>query len=176
MAGSVGGYSNQAIEALTEVLARFARPKHPEKSLAELRRLLENAQNSAPRPARTPRVRAVSTEQKLGRKQVEALLSRYREGGSANALGQEFDLSAASVVRLVRKHGLTVNDRLPSGDVIRQGTELYESGLSVQQVADRVGVPKSTLLKELKKAGVVMRQFKPPAGGPRRPESHPTVE
>ncbi len=164
MAGSVGGYSNQAIEALTEVLARFARPKHPEKSLAELRRLLESVQHSSPRTPRTPRARAVNAEQKLGTEQVAALLARYSEGVSCQVVGQEFGISGAAVMRLVRKYERPLHLKGMSVEVLTQAAELYESGLSLQRVADRVGIPKWTLQREFKKAGVVTRAPKSSPG------------
>jgi AraC-like DNA-binding protein len=156
-AGSVEGYSNQAIAALTEVLGHFARPRHPEKSLAELQQLFESIENSSPRPARVVRTRAVSAERKLGKDQVAALLARYAEGISCQVVGQEFGVSGAAVMRLVRKHGQPLHPKLASPELVAEAAELYKSGLSLQRVADQVGITKWTLQREFKKVGVVTR-------------------
>lgn len=165
MAGSVEGYSNQGLEQLVEVLGRFARPQHPEKSLAELQRLLEDVQNAEPRPERTTRKRAVKTEQRVGDDRISLLLSHYAQGGSAQAVGREFEVSAATVMRLVRKHGLEINSRLPSPEVVAEAAELYASGFTVRELADQFGTSKPTMLRQLKKVGTVMRPAKP--RGPR---------
>jgi transposase-like protein len=153
LAGSVRRYSNQALEQLTEAFGRFARPQHPEKSLVELQRLLEDIRSSSPRSTRPARVRAVNAERRLGDEQVARLLARYSDGVAAHSVGQEFGVAAATVMRLVRKHGAAVHDLGPSEDVMTQAAKLYESGLSVQKVADRLGFDKSTMLRELKAHG-----------------------
>jgi transposase-like protein len=108
----------------------------------------------------------MNAERQLGEEQVAALLARYTEGASAQEVSREFGVSAAAVMRLVRKHGIAVHNPLSSADVMKQAAELYKSGSSVQRVADQVGVSKSTMLRELKKAGVVMRQFRSPGDHP----------
>lgn len=128
--------------------------------MAELRRLLERIKNSEPRQPRAPRIRAVTAESQLGADGVEALLARYQSGVSAHSIAQDLGISAAGVTRLVRKHGLEVHDPLPSDEIVKQAGELYASGLSLQRVADRVGVPKSTVRKVLIATGVPMRLAK----------------
>lgn len=158
MAGSVSGYSNQALALLAAALSQFARPLHPDKSLEELQQLLLAVENSEPRSAAGTRARAINTERKLGDERVAELLIRYTEGASAHAMSQEFGIATANVMRLVRKHGLGVHERLPSSEIITKAAELYESGLSLQRVADKVKVPKSTIRKALLNAGLTLRE------------------
>lgn len=120
----------------------FARPVHPEKTLEELQALLARIEKSELRAARPEPVRAVSME-RLDDKQLAELLARYEAGASANEIGLELGVAAASVMRIVRKYGLTVHDRFPSDPVVRKAIGLYESGLSLQRVADRIGYSKS---------------------------------
>jgi transposase-like protein len=162
VAGSVTRYSNQALEGLTAALARFAAPQHPEKTLEELEGLLERIRATPQRVEPVAEVRIHNAERRLGPEQVEHLIARYASGMSAQAVAREFNIGAATVLRLVRRAGVAVRDGRPSPATIAAAVALYKSGLSVQKVADQVGVPKSTLLRELKRAGVAMRQLGPP--------------
>lgn len=170
LAGSVKGYSNQTLETFVEALSQFANPKHPEKTLEELQRLYAHIQASpeAERPSRETHIHNV--ERRLGPEQVERLLAQYAAGDSAQEVGRAFSVGAASVMRLVRQHGLEVHEYKLTTSVIREAAALYESGLSVQRVATRLGVAKPSLLRALKAAGVVMRNPKPPRARP-HPES-----
>lgn len=116
-----------AREQLTEGLGRFARPRHPEKSLAELRHLLDRVKDSEPRPGRPARVQAVNTEQRLGDGGVASLRARYSESEAARAVAREFEVSSATVMRLLGKHGLAVSSRLPSAEVVAEAAKHYES-------------------------------------------------
>ena len=126
-------------------------------SLEQLRALLTKIEQSQPRAKSRPRVRAVSAERKLGEEQTAALIERYSAGASANALSKEFGVPAASIMRLVRKHGLEVHVRLPSGETVAKAAELYESRLSLQRVADQLLVPKSSIRRALLDAGFTLR-------------------
>jgi Helix-turn-helix domain len=88
---------------------------------------------------------------------VAELVVRYAEGTSAHAVGLEFSISAASVMRLVRSHGLEPHDRMMSDEVVRAAAKLYASGLSLQRVADQVGTNKSTIRRALLDAGFTIR-------------------
>jgi DNA invertase Pin-like site-specific DNA recombinase len=160
MAGQDTRYSNPKLPLLGAALGRFARPQHPEKTLEELTQLIERIDGSEARPARTPRKRAINSERQLGSDRLDELLTRYATGASANAVAREFGISAPSVIRIVRKHGLDAHERLPSGEVVREAADLYASGLSLQKVADRVGVSKSTLRRALLEQKVVLRKSK----------------
>jgi DNA invertase Pin-like site-specific DNA recombinase len=157
LAGSVKGYSNQAMSLLAGALGRFAQPVHPELTLEELQQLLERIRASEPRAAVPGRVRSVNTERKLGEERVAELLARYTDGTSAHAIGLEFGISTASVMRLVRSHGLEPHDRVVSDEIVREAAKLYDSGLSLQRVADQVGTNKSTVRRALLDAGFSLR-------------------
>jgi hypothetical protein len=140
----------------------LARPQHPEKSRQELERLLKTVLASPERTPSPSRIRAARAETALGPENVLAILESYAQGESAHAIGKEFSISAASVMRLVRKQGLPVHDRGLAIDTVRFATELYSSGLSLQKVADRLLVPKSTVRRELLAAGAELRPPKHP--------------
>lgn len=128
--------------------------------MSELRRLLEHIRNSEPRQPRAPRIRAVTAESQLGAEGVDGLLARYQAGESAHSIAHDLGISAAGVMRLVRKHGLVIHDPLPSDEVVKLAGELYESGMSLKRVADQVDVPKSTVRKALIASGIAMRPAK----------------
>lgn len=97
----------------------------------------------------------MNAERKLER--VAERLAQYSEGASAHAVGLELGISAASVMRLVRKHGFEPHERVLSDDVIREAAQLYESGLSLHRAADRDGTNKWTIRRALIDAGVQLR-------------------
>lgn len=155
-AGLVVAYSNQDIEALTAVLARIARPVHPEKTVEELEALLKrirtNPVERVPTPSRSHRIDA-----RLEPEQLDAIFDAYAAGDSATAVAAAFGVSESSVKRLVRQRGGEIRLQPLPRNLIAKAAALYESGMSVQAVADELRVPKSTLLRTLKKHGVQMR-------------------
>lgn len=158
MAGHVAPYSHQATALLAEALGQFARPQALEKSAAELRRLLQIIMESPERVDTGPTV--YSAERRLGDERVAALLERYEAGVTANALGMEFGISAASVMRTVRRHGLVVHEQVGISDhVLAEAIRFYRDGYGVQKVADRLQISKSSLLRAFKSAG---EQLRPP--------------
>ena len=96
---------------------------------------------------------------------VEALIREYAEGKTTDELAQEIGVSR-SVVR-DRLHSANVVMR-PSGPQMgRRGASasetrcLYESGMSIQEIADKTGSWPSGVRYKLKRAGTTMR----PRGG-----------
>jgi hypothetical protein len=156
VAGSVKGYSNQALSLLAAALGQFARPRHPE-SLEELRHSLTQIERSGPRPERAPRIRALNTERLLGEDRVRELLARYAAGESASAIGEEFGVTGSSVMRLVHKHGLAARYQTPSDEVTAQTVERYEAGLSLQRLADQFGFSKSAIRRALITVDITLR-------------------
>ncbi|MFC5503235.1 helix-turn-helix domain-containing protein [Lysinimonas soli] len=56
----------------------------------------------------------------------------------------------------MRRAGGEVRKQAPSDGVLAEAARLYQEGTSLQQLADQLGVPKSTLRRKLSESGVVM--------------------
>lgn len=155
VAGSVEGYPNRSIEILTDSLHRFARADETETPVAELEELLEHLQGEGfERPA-PPRVHSI--DRRLPEEVLDAIVQRYEGGESTQAIATAYDIGAASVNRLLRRHGAAVREQAISEDVVKKAVRLYESGLAVHAVASELGVAKTSLLRALKKAGIQLR-------------------
>ncbi len=151
------GHPSKSRDLLYGALGNFAQARDGEKPLEQLQRLLSQIE-TAPLVMVCPKpIRVHSVERRLGADQVAALLRRYSEGTSAQAVASEFGTSVSSVVRLVRKHGGHVHGKPLATDVLKQAGELYATGLSVQRVALELRVPKTSLLRAMKNAGIQLR-------------------
>jgi transposase len=161
IAGSVSDYSNQALQTLVEALAIFSRPQHPEKSLEELRALLDQLLSGQARPpVAAPHIH--NAERRLGEERAAELVVAYTSGKAATAVAADFEVGVSTVLRLVRRAGADVRKQAPSAEEIREAEHLYREGASLARITERLGIPKSTLRRTLIDAGVVMRAAKKP--------------
>jgi hypothetical protein len=87
----------------------------------------------------------------------------YLSGLDSFSVGLRGNLDATSVLALVRKAGHQVRNRgggkplAPLAIPLDQAIRLYDSGLSVQAVAERAGVDRATMAKAFRRAGVKIR-------------------
>jgi hypothetical protein len=93
------------------------------------------------------------------------IVDLYLSGLDSYTVGLRGNLDATIVCKLVRAAGHQVRKRggrklLTAHDIpIDQAIRLYESGLSVQAVADRARVDRVTMVGALKRAGVKIRSL-----------------
>lgn len=86
-----------------------------------------------------------------------AIVKRYQDGATAEAVGQQYEISKASVLRILDEAG--VKRRLQRMDEaeVAEAMRLYTTGLSLAHVGERLGRDASTVHKALKRAGFTMR-------------------
>jgi hypothetical protein len=97
---------------------------------------------------------------------VDELVQAYREGATLKELVGRFGICQTSVIAHLDRRG--VQRRQPDGlsaEQVREGALLYEGGLSLAAVGERLGFNKQTVRKYLVAGGVTMR---PNRGGRRR--------
>lgn len=96
---------------------------------------------------------------------VEEAHQRYLAGESAATIGNDIEVSAITVLARFRSAGLSVRDRsegararyAKNADVAEEACRLYQSGLSMAEVAERLGMSASYVWKALKRAGLPRR-------------------
>jgi predicted transcriptional regulator len=89
------------------------------------------------------------------------MVEAYEAGATTTQLRQQFSVSQDTVVRLLRRHGVVTRHKGLSDSDLQQARELYESGLPVAKVGEKLGRAPSTVRRALVQAGVEMR----PRGG-----------
>jgi DNA invertase Pin-like site-specific DNA recombinase len=140
---------------------RFARPVHPEKTVEELELMLERIK-AEPRQQTPPRPGFQKLDLRLGDETMDEIVRRYNAGEGSPAIARDYGIAPSALIRALRVRGVRIREQVLSEDVVARAAQLYESGLPVQRVADKLHVAKSTLLRAMKKAGVQMRPMRAP--------------
>jgi hypothetical protein len=136
-AGSVTRYSNYSLEHLSAALSRFATPHPDEKSLEQLEALFQKIATSPRKQAKSaPRIHDAA--RRLGPERVRELVAKYEAGSPAQSLAVEFEVGISTVLRILRSQGGAVRGHGVSEEIRNEACRLYESGLSVQKVPDRL--------------------------------------
>lgn len=141
----VGRYSNNSQQG--EILAR----------------VLFQARKSVQRDNQSPRGHSASHKilQRLDAEVITRLIQSYEAGRSTTQLRSEFGLSQGSVVKLLQQHGVETRFHGLTDAETEAARELYESGLALAKVGEKLDRAPSSVRKALIRVGVVMR----PKGG-----------
>ena len=96
-------------------------------------------------------------QRRLTDSQALMLRDRYNEGATVYELAKEFGIRRATVSERLKKAGVSMRCQSPRSELINSMAGLYESGLSLAAVGDRVGTSPGTVRRYLLIAGVQMR-------------------
>lgn len=125
--------------------------------IARLNEVIERARLAGEPRAPAPVSRPYRVEQRLSPQTVERIVSAYRAGRSANRLGNDYSVSRAAIIRILRVRNVPLRYQPLLADRLIEATRLYESGLSVAAVAASLDISPSTLGNALRASGVAMR-------------------
>ncbi len=89
--------------------------------------------------------------------QIEQIVAEYLAGATARKLGEGFEVDRKTVSGILKSNGVTMRLHSMQPGEIEQAIRLYESGLSLANVAKRIPYKASTIWRELKRIGVQMR-------------------
>ena len=89
--------------------------------------------------------------------QALMLRDRYNEGATVYELAEEFSIRRATVSERLKKVGVSMRCQPPGNELIDSMVGLYQSGLSLAEVGDRVGTSSETVHCYLLIHGVQMR-------------------
>jgi hypothetical protein len=85
------------------------------------------------------------------------LVARYIAGEGTPALSREYGISKCALLHLLRKGGVTMRKQAMTPWDAKRAARLYERGLSITEVVERIGYSYSTVRKALHERGVAMR-------------------
>jgi DNA-directed RNA polymerase specialized sigma24 family protein len=96
-------------------------------------------------------------QRRLTDTQALMLRDRYSEGMTIYQLAKEFGICRNTVSERLKKVGITMRRQSPGSELINSMVALYESGLSLAEVGDRVGKSPGTVRRYLLIHRVQMR-------------------
>jgi hypothetical protein len=139
---------------VVEVVGRYSNISQP---------LLSGQSISAPQvtirqkliQAPDPRVHAL--DRRLSSETLQQLVGDYQAGVSANQLAVRYQLSRGSVRRLLRESGVPRRYQAMTDAEVDQAVELYQSSLTISQVAAKIDRPWSTVQTALTRRSVITR-------------------
>jgi transposase len=97
-------------------------------------------------------------DRRLSPETLQQLVGVYQAGVSANQLAVRYQLSRSSVRRLLRESGVARRYQAMTDEEAHQAVELYQSGLTIAQVAAKLDRPDSTIQTSLARRRIVMRR------------------
>jgi transposase-like protein len=170
--GKVTPHSNNETAPVTddphgvwaELFADFADWRYLGKTPFEFERLVSELPEPVPAPETAPPT-IFSVARRLGPGAIARLVGAYESGTPTTQLMRDFGIAKGTVLRLLKENGVAMRQQPIPAEVISTAAELYETGLSLATVAERLGVNTSTLFLALRRAGVQMR---PTTGGRNR--------
>lgn len=97
-------------------------------------------------------------QRRLTEDQVKQMVARYHEGATVYELAKEFSIRRATVSERPKKAGVSMRFQPPGNELIDSMVGLYQSGLPLAEVGDRVGTSPGTVHRHLRIHGVQMRE------------------
>lgn len=108
--------------------------------------VVERERPSAPRTAR-----------QIKGDQAQALITAFQAGATVYELGRRFGIDRQTVSRILKRHGIETRWRTITEEQVDTAVRLYEQGLSLAQVGERLNLRGKSLRVHLLKRGVKMR-------------------
>ncbi len=138
-----------------ELLGTYANRGYLAKSLVALLRLKPHGEPEA--PVASP-LKTRQRQHRLSDAELDELEAAYRAGELIDDLAARFDVNRATVIDAMRRRGVPGRwSVVMTPEKVSEARKLYEGGLSLQKVADRLGVSVRTIHPALQKVGVEFR-------------------
>lgn len=90
-----------------------------------------------------------------------AVIERYEAGETSTALAEAFGVAKSTILGILRANSVVVRRQPLTQEQVNEAARLYESGLSLSQVSERLEVNQETMRVAILDAGVTLR---PPTG------------
>ena len=87
-----------------------------------------------------------------------SVVARYSAGETSTALAKEHGVAKSTILGILREANVVVRRQPMTTDQVSEAAQLYESGLSLSQVATQLNVNQETMRVAILKAGVVLRE------------------
>lgn len=121
----------------------------------QVRSLLEKAR--AERLDREPTVTKVRTPKELPGEVQSAIVDGYRSGASMKELARVFGVHRTTIRAALDRQGAPVREHAITSAQVATAARLYESGLSLAVVGEKLGFNAQTIATHLRRAGVSLR-------------------
>jgi site-specific DNA-methyltransferase (adenine-specific) len=126
-------------------------------SLADMRAtvvdtLPDDAQTSRGTPAPRRKWKRLNDD---ARAQV---IARYSAGETTTVLAKDYGVAKSTIIGILRAKNVVVHRQPMTDEQVSEAARLYESGLSLSQVAEALSVNQETMRVAIIKAGVILRE------------------
>lgn len=85
------------------------------------------------------------------------VVSRYEAGETSTALANEYRVAKSTILGILRANNVVVRRQSLEPAVVTEAARLYESGLSLSQVAARLEINQETMRVAIIRTGVTVR-------------------
>ena len=85
------------------------------------------------------------------------VIARYSAGDTTTALAKEYDVAKSTIIGILRANNVVVRRQPLTTEQVNEAARLYESGLSLSQVAEALRVNQETMRVAIIKIGVKIR-------------------
>ncbi len=96
-------------------------------------------------------------QKRLSEAQALLMANKYKNGETVYQLAREFGISRHTVSERLKKAGVAMRGQSPGVEIVDSMVFLYESGLSLEAVGNRVGASPGTVRRYLITLGIRMR-------------------
>lgn len=86
------------------------------------------------------------------------VVARYSAGDTTTALAKDYDVAKSTIIGILRANNVVVRRQPMTAQQVGDAARLYETGLSLSQVAATLDVNQETMRVAIIKAGVVLRE------------------
>lgn len=139
---------------MVELVGRYARRSDLLKTFESVRRRAEGGRGDEVFEAA---YRPYLLRHRVDDKTLDQLIQDYVDGMATTELTGKYRLSKASVLKILEDSGTPMRRQGLSAEQLAKATALYQSGLSLAVVGDRLGVWPSSVGNSLRRAGVPLR-------------------
>jgi DNA-directed RNA polymerase specialized sigma24 family protein len=141
---------------LVDAIARYSNNRGGSFSLEELERVRDLSAETVPEnpiPAATPR----SISRRLDEETLPAMVREYDVGATTAELRLKYGLAQGSLLKLLRANGAVIRRQGLTAAQEKAAVGLYESGLSIGNIAEQFSASSTTVRNCLLRAHVEMR-------------------
>lgn len=127
--------------------------------LIELERLAHRAHALEPEtaPSMASSVLIRNLRRRLPPQVIAEMVARYLAGEDTPALSRAYGISKTGLLELLQAEGVSKRRQAITPDDAERALQLYEGGLTIMEVAGRVGYSYGTIRRALHEHGVAMR-------------------
>ncbi|MEL5990633.1 hypothetical protein ACOKGD_04845 [Microbacterium phosphatis] len=86
-----------------------------------------------------------------------AVIERYKAGETSTALAEAYGVAKSTILGILRANSVVVRRRPLTSEQVSEAARLYNSGLSLSQVAERLKMNQETMRVAIMGSGVTIR-------------------